>query len=162
MFLDSAKKRCDRKLIIALGLLLVLSLASSCAHFSKPAVYTEGDRVAEFALRQLNRPYRYGGATPAGFDCSGLVYYVYGQHGYILPRTAGEQMRSGVKVKKRKLKPGDLVFFRMSWKGDLHTGIYIGDGRFVHAPKEGGTVEVARLDVGYFEDKYKTARRIIP
>lgn len=153
----------DKGLIIkTFSLVLVLILASSCASLMKPKAVTRGDQIAQIALKQIGRPYRYGGASPRGFDCSGLTYYVYGKFGCDLPRTTGDQIKCGRKVSRGKLQPGDLVFFKMDWKGSLHTGIYVGDGKFVHAPSSGKRVEIQRLDSGYFKDKYKTARRVIP
>ncbi len=120
-----------------------------------------GDRIAHTALSYVGTPYRYGGETPSGFDCSGLTSYVYRRYGYELPRRAEEQMKIGEKISKSRLVPGDLVFFKLSWMGNYHVGIYVGEGRFVHSPSSGKAVEIQRLDSDYYKKKYHTARRIV-
>lgn len=114
------------------------------------------------AIALVGTPYRYGGNTPeGGFDCSGLVAYVYRDvAGIVLPRTAEEI--SGIdapKVGRDRLESGDLVFFHHS-RGVSHVGIYVGEGRFVHAPNEGGTVRLDRLDDAYWREHYAGAKRI--
>jgi cell wall-associated NlpC family hydrolase len=104
-------------------------------------------RAAEIASRFLGTPYRYGGASPDGFDCSGLVWYVYRELGVPVPRTAAEQRAAARPVPRDDLQPGDLVFFHLPQD---HVGIYLGGGQFVHAPATGRTVERARLDSPYF------------
>lgn len=120
-----------------------------------------GDLVAVEAKSLVGSPYRYGGRGPKVFDCSGLTSYVYARHGYKLPRRAKDQVTSGRWVPRKRLKPGDLVFFKVSWYGSYHVGIFLGDGRFVHAPRTGKRVEVQRLDNGYYKKRYYTARRVI-
>jgi cell wall-associated NlpC family hydrolase len=107
-----------------------------------------GARVASLATRFVGTPYRYGGASPdAGFDCSGLVWYVHRELGVSVPRTAADQRARANPVRRDDLRPGDLVFF---YTPRDHVGIYLGDGQFVHAPSTGRTVERARLDAPYF------------
>ena len=106
-----------------------------------------GVRAAELAVQQLGRPYRYGGATPDGFDCSGLVWYVYHALGIEVPRTAAEQRAGSVYIAAEQLRPGDLVFF---YTPADHVGIYLGGREFVHAPASGRTVERARLDTPFY------------
>ncbi|MEW6267344.1 MAG: C40 family peptidase [Thermodesulfobacteriota bacterium] len=120
-----------------------------------------GDKVARMAKAYVGVPYRYGGESPQGFDCSGLTYYVYGRYGYSLPRSADEQVRVGRWVPRKELQPGDLVFFRVPWNKSYHVGIFMGRGRFIHAPRTGKRVEVQSLDQGYYQHNYYTARRII-
>ena len=113
-------------------------------------------RVVALALAQVGVPYRWGGADPRGFDCSGLVMYVYGRAGVSLPHGAVKQYRLGTPVPRKDLAPGDIVFFdRLN-----HSGIYIGDGRFVHATKTGDNVKVSRLDDAWFERRWVGARRL--
>ena len=107
------------------------------------------------AQDQVGVPYVYGGRTPQGFDCSGLVYYVYGKVGVSLPRTAAAQYDRTRRVAEKDLKPGDLVFFLDAG----HVGIYVGDGWFIHAPETGKPVEGAWLNVGYWHDHYYGAGR---
>ena len=114
------------------------------------------------ALSLVGTPYRYGGNTPeAGFDCSGLVGYVF--HDVLsrqLPRSSVELARLGRDVVPERLATGDLVVF-----GDAvavsHVGIYVGEGRFVHAPSTGGTVRLDRLDAPYWRDHFRGGRRVL-
>jgi cell wall-associated NlpC family hydrolase len=109
------------------------------------------DPVVRLAQEQVGRPYLYGGETPAGFDCSGLVYYAHREAlGIDLPRTAGEQYRQASPVSTAALGVGDLVFFRPGAKKDLHVGIYVDDGVFLHAPSSGRRVSYARLADRYW------------
>lgn len=111
------------------------------------AAITLGVRAAALADRLIGAPYRYGGSSPDGFDCSGLVVYVYRELGIALPRTAAEQRATLPRVPAQALAPGDLVFFSSP---EDHVGIYLGGGEFVHAPGQGRGVERARLDSPYF------------
>lgn len=140
-------------------------LLSACAQWPEtpaPAVSGTaqvGGKLAKLAESQVGAPYRYGGATPAGFDCSGLVYYVYGEAGISVPRTAEAQFDRLPKIERRDLAPGDLVFFRGEGGGLLHVGIYVGSGWFVHAPDSGKPVSAARLDNPYWKNSYLGATR---
>ena len=112
--------------------------------------------VVGIAMRYLGVPYVWGGASPSGFDCSGLVMYVYAQVGVSLPHYTGAQWNAGVPVSRGDLQPGDLVFF----DGLGHVGIYIGGGQFIHAPHTGTVVQIASLS-GYYQSAYVGARRIL-
>jgi cell wall-associated NlpC family hydrolase len=114
-----------------------------------------GRRAATLSLQFLGRPYVWGGEDPRGFDCSGLVQYVYGRLGVPLPRVARDQYDAGVHVPFSQLEPGDLVFFENLG----HVGIYLGHGRFVHAPHTGTVVQIAELD-GWYADNYVGAVRV--
>jgi cell wall-associated NlpC family hydrolase len=93
--------------------------------------------------------YHYGGSDPRGFDCSGLVFYAYGEAGVLVPRTSGEQLHASHPLKVEQALPGDLVFFRPG-KRASHVGIYIGGQSFIHAPSTGRAVVTGRLDEGYY------------
>jgi cell wall-associated NlpC family hydrolase len=115
---------------------------------------TVGERAARLARRYVGVPYARGGASPHGFDCSGLVMYVYGRLGVSLPHHAASQYSYGRKVSRWGLKPGDLVFF----SGLGHVGLFIGNGRFIDAPQSGETVRVTSL--ASRSSSYVGARRI--
>ena len=100
-----------------------------------------GRQAVRIAAAELGVPYRYGGASPSGFDCSGLVAYVYGRLGVRLPHNAAAQYGYGRAIDSRHLEPGDLVFFH----GLGHVGLYIGRGRIIHAPQSGERVEIQSL-----------------
>jgi len=100
-----------------------------------------GQRAVQIAAAELGVPYRYGGSSPSGFDCSGLVTYVYGKLGVRLPHNAAAQFGYGRPVARGNLRPGDLVFFH----GLGHVGLYIGHGRIIHAPQSGERVEIQSL-----------------
>jgi len=115
--------------------------------------------IAE-ALRFVGVPYAWGGVSPAGFDCSGFVQYVFGRLGVAVPRTADAQYAAGAVVGASELKPGDLVFFQTYALGPSHVGIYLGGGRFVSSTSEG--VRIAHLQDGYWATRYLGARAIEP
>lgn len=118
-----------------------------------------GEEVASFALRLRGTPYRYGGATRAGFDCSGLVFYAHRQLGVIVPRTSRDQSEGARRIKESKLRRGDLVFFKIGSRQVNHVGIYLGDRRFVHAPGAGKSVTVNSLDDEYYAERFSSAGR---
>ena len=110
-------------------------------------------RAARIALANQGVPYRYGGNTPSGFDCSGLVQYAYGKAGVLVPRTTREQHAATVTVDRRSLQSGDLLFFEVNGKMS-HVGIYLDNGRFVHAPRSGRTVEIESLDSEFYSQAF--------
>ena len=121
----------------------------------------EGRQVAEFALQFVGYNYCWGGKSPeTGFDCSGLVYYVYQQFGYTLNRVACDQANNGVHVEPDQLQPGDILCFYSSNDYIGHVGIYIGDNKFVHAQNSATGVVVSALE-GYYASRGFEARRII-
>jgi cell wall-associated NlpC family hydrolase len=112
-----------------------------------------GERAAIVAVRQVGVPYRYGGSSETGFDCSGLVQYAYANAGRKLPRTTSDLWRQTRPVSGNQLEVGDLLFFDIEGKV-AHVGIYVGSGRFVHAPSSGREVTVADLDSAFYRDAF--------
>lgn len=113
------------------------------------------------ALANLGTRYVWGGTSRSGFDCSGLTSYVYKQHGKAIPRTAAAQAKQGQTVSKGELKEGDLVFFRTSRGNRIsHVGIYMGNGKFVHASSGSGKVITSSLNEGYYNRRYAGAKRV--
>ena len=120
-----------------------------------PPSSTLGGQAVAIAEQYLGVPYVWGGASPSGFDCSGLVMYVYGRLGVSLPHNAAAQYSMGTPVPRDALEPGDLVFF----DGLGHVGIYVGGGSFIHAPHTGTVVQISSLS-GWYSSTYVGARRI--
>lgn len=118
-----------------------------------------GRALLALAEQQLGAPYRFGGASPDGFDCSGLVRWIHARAGITVPRTAAGQQLEARAVAARELLPGDLVFFRVSGREVDHVGVYAGDGRFVHAPRRGRTVGYDRLDDAWWSSRQAGAGR---
>ena len=117
--------------------------------------------VVGTALSYQGARYSYGGLSSRGFDCSGFVKYVYQRHGLNLPHNAAAQYRYGKPISKGELKPGDLVFFRTRGSREInHVGIYIGNGKFIHASSAKGRVRIDTLNEGYYKSRYVGARRI--
>jgi murein DD-endopeptidase len=139
---------------------LIALLLTACASGPREREPGPGARITASALAQLGRPYRYGGSTPAGFDCSGLVQYAHGVAGIGVPRTTDDQHDAARAVQLRKLAPGDVLFFRIDSRKVSHVAIYTGDGRFVHAPDSGKVVEMRRLDEPYYRERVVGAGRL--
>lgn len=118
-----------------------------------------GEKVAALARTQVGKPYAWGGTGPERFDCSGLALYVYRQLGIALPRVSADQASTGVHVDRKELKPGDLVFFSLRSAFD-HVGIFLGNNRFVHAPRRQEPVRIDNLDDAWWNRAYKGARRV--
>jgi murein DD-endopeptidase len=121
----------------------------------------EAAGIVSLAEQMLGVPYRWGGRTPAGFDCSGLVQYTFERAGYRVPRTSREQHRAASPVPIGEARPGDLVFFAESGRVS-HVGIYVGDGRFIHAPSEGQRVKVSSIREDWYRQRFAGAGRILP
>lgn len=119
---------------------------------------TQHPTVVERALKYVGVPYRWGGSTPAGFDCSGFVRYIYAKAGIVLPRTAAAQFQVGTPVRRADLRSGDVVFF----DGQRHNGIYIGQGKLIHASTGSRRVKISRLDDPWFEKRWGGGRRVKP
>ena len=113
------------------------------------------------AREQLGKPYIYGSTGTRGFDCSGLMLYLFESHGITLHRRASEQLQDGIIVSSESMMVGDLVFFRESWDScpASHVGIYVGDGQIIHAGS--GGMEYAKLDYGYYAKNFLCVRRVV-
>jgi cell wall-associated NlpC family hydrolase len=123
---------------------------------------TPGTELADFAEQYVGSPYRWGGASPSGFDCTGFVMWVYSQFGVSLPHNEAGQLASGDRVSADELKPGDVLVFANTYRAGLsHTGIYLGDGQFVHAADERHGVTVSALWDSYWGPRLVGATRAI-
>jgi cell wall-associated NlpC family hydrolase len=111
------------------------------------------------ATAMLGAPYHYGGSSPRGFDCSGLVYYAFREAGIRVPRTTGAQLRHAQPVPLSEILPGDLLFFRQRFSRVSHVGIYVGDGWFIHAPSRGKRVSYEFMQSSYWKPRLVTAGR---
>ena len=111
--------------------------------------------VVGIAMQYLGTPYRWGGASPAGFDCSGFTMYVFAQIGVSLPHYTGSQWGMGTPVSRDQLQPGDLVFFN----GLGHVGIYVGGGSFIHSPHTGDVVKISSMS-GWYSSTFIGGRRL--
>jgi len=135
-----------------------LASTERVTHISRAtAVAHEQARIVRFARHYLGVRYVYGGTSPrSGFDCSGFTRFVYSHFGISLPHYSGAQFDRGRRVSRAGLRPGDLVFF----DGLGHVGIYVGRGRFIHAPHTGTDVEIDPLN-GWYSSRYDGARRLV-
>lgn len=124
------------------------------------AVKPEVQKIISTAKSYIGVPYKFGGTTPKGFDCSGFVQYVFAKNGKQLPRSADIQFKQGKAVEQRNLQAGDVVFFTTYEPGASHCGIYLGDGSFIHASSSKG-IMVSKLDNVYWKPRYFGARRIV-
>lgn len=110
--------------------------------------------IIKTAMSQIGVPYKPGGSDPRGFDCSGFSSYVYKKNRIKIDRTATGQYRNGKKLKGKTARPGDLVFFKINGKSIGHVGIYLGKGKFIHAPSSGKSVEVQSLSSVYWKPRF--------
>jgi murein DD-endopeptidase len=147
---------------LRLGIALLSLTLAGCGILPVSRLPAPGPRteVVDTALKMLGRPYRYGGNAPSGFDCSGLVQFSYQQAGLAVPRTALEQYERSTPVTGNHLQPGDLLFFTLNSRRVSHVGIYVGDGKFVHAPAIGRRVMESRLDEPYWQGHLVRAGRL--
>ena len=122
---------------------------------------SKAEIVLRVAQRQLGIPYRYGGQDPSGFDCSGLVHYVYQHVGMNVPRTTKTLWSHAIPIRRSQLRPGDLVFFRIKNRRVSHVGIYTGSAQFIHAPSPGKRVRYASLDTPYWRERLIRGGRLL-
>ena len=143
--------------LVGLGLLYLLLSGCATQPPTVPVGQYSGARatVVQTAQRMLGAPYRAGGSTPRGFDCSGLANYSYSNAGIPIPRTAAEQFHTSHPTSRQHLQPGDLVFFNTEGRKISHVGIYVGDGQFVHAPGVGKRVSLESLNNTYWRRRIR-------
>ncbi|MEW8301318.1 MAG: C40 family peptidase [Candidatus Thiodiazotropha sp.] len=160
--------------IVILSILVFAALFSGCSTVSKSSAYDAGNTRAvmqpvkartghpavAIAENLKGRPYLYGGVTPAGFDCSGLVHYAYLKAGVSIPRTTRDQYRISQRLPMERAKPGDLLFFRIDSRKLSHVGLYTGDDRFIHASTKQNRVAVASLNDLYWRKRLIGVGRI--
>lgn len=142
-----------KKAVLSLLALIVLMSFSAGSAFASSKMEDAIDEL-------VGTPYKYGGTTTKGFDCSGFTSYVFKQFKLDLPRSSSSQAQIGKKVDKDDLRAGDLVFFNTSGKGISHVGIYVGDGKFAHSSSSKG-VTISKLSESYYVKRYVTARRVM-
>jgi cell wall-associated NlpC family hydrolase len=139
---------------------VVLLLSTNAAVLAEEP--SSGEQVAELAEQYVGSRYAWGGASPAGFDCTGFVMWVFGQMGVAMPRSEAGQLASGEPVDANDLQRGDVVVFANTYRRGLsHVGIYLGDGRFVHAVDEAHGVLVSNIWDGYWAPRFVGASRAI-
>jgi cell wall-associated NlpC family hydrolase len=154
--------------------ILLMLLCSACAttqrevpvtsHKTEPFQNEAMNDLTIYAMSLAETPYQYGGNSPeSGFDCSGFVRHVFLKSlGLQLPRTSQEMSQVGEPLKEEQLNPGDLVFFNTQQHPFSHVGIYVGENRFVHAPKTGKSIVIASMRETYWRNRFDGARRITP
>jgi len=139
-------------------------LVSSCTSTSSQKTYQQNPKYQQIistAKAQIGKPYRYGGTSPkTGFDCSGLINFSYKKAGLTVPRTTTQLYKTSSPVKKKHLKRGDLVFFRINRRTISHVGLYLGNGKFVHAPSSGKRVNIANMNDKYWRHRFSRGGRI--
>ena len=145
----------------AIRLLLLFVLLAGCARtpVANPPVSAASRDATEVAASMVGKPYRYGGSTPQGFDCSGLVYFSFQQVGIKVPRSTERLRKQGQEVATAQATRGDLLFFNQEGRNSSHVGIYLGNNRFVHAPSSGKRVRVDSLTDPYWQKHWAGVRR---
>jgi cell wall-associated NlpC family hydrolase len=147
-----------KNVALFVALLALAACGSDPALQRADAEASTGHRAALAALAQVGVPYRYGGHSPSGFDCSGLVQYAYLEAGVSTPRTTRQLWSAARTIEQDELEAGDLLFFTIDGKMS-HVGMYVGERRFVHAPQSGRRVSVASLDMPFYRQALiRTAR----
>ncbi|KMY53020.1 peptidase P60 [Bacillus sp. FJAT-27231] len=147
-----------KKWLTAIMSSLILSISLLVPVHSADAAYSADSVIAE-AKKYIGTPYKWGGTTPRGFDCSGFIQYAHKQVGLSLPRTAAQMYQKGSVISKSELEPGDLIFFSTYSKGASHVGLYIGDNEFIHSASKG--VRIDKVSNSYYQKRYLGSKRIV-
>jgi|GEM_PF-906583 len=155
---ETVKKKGAKKSVISKS----VSIESISAKYGEGKTFqADPDGIRLTAMSFYSTPYRFGGTSPNGLDCSAFVQKVFRANGIYLPRDSRSQARYGYKVSLSELKPGDLLFFK-TYRNDIsHVGIYIGDGKMIHATTRGGEVLISRINDPYYRKRFVFAKRII-
>ncbi|MBM7649586.1 cell wall-associated NlpC family hydrolase [Bacillus ectoiniformans] len=146
-----------KKMVKVLLCSFLLSISFLLPVQSADAAYSADNIIAE-AKKHIGTPYKWGGTTPKGFDCSGFMVYTHKQNGVNLPRTAAQMYKQGTAVAKKDMQPGDLIFFTTYKKGASHVGIYLGDNQFIHSASKG--VNIDKVSNSYWTKRYIGTKRI--
>ena len=150
--------------LMLLAFMALLAGCSSSPEIPESTTVRASNEVASqavvYAREMLGKPYRFAGDSPDGFDCSGLVKYSYGRAGISMPRDTQAQHRMSMLVSTRGLREGDLLFFDQEGKKKSHVGLYLGNGRFIHAPSSGGKVRIDSMNAEYWKKHFVEARRV--
>jgi peptidoglycan endopeptidase LytE len=148
-----------KKVVTATLLSFTLVFSSFFVNVFKAEAAVNPQQIITEAKKFIGTPYKFGGTTPKGFDCSGFVYYTHKRVGKTLPRSSSLMYQKGRSIHKSNLRPGDLVFFSTYKKGASHVAIYIGNNLIIHATSKG--VKIDNLNSTYWRSKFIGARRIV-
>ncbi|MDZ5471895.1 C40 family peptidase [Bacillus sp. 31A1R] len=146
------------KKVLLASILSISLLFSGLIGTNEVEASSSGANAASIGKKYIGTPYKYGGMSPNGFDCSGFVGYVFKKAGEPIPRSSREIYKKGKNVAKKSLKKGDLLFFNTSGKGVSHVAIYVGKGQFIHSANKG--VKIDSLSSTYWKTRYIGAKRI--
>jgi len=140
-------------------LMLLMASCGSLPERLSSGPHPVADRIVFSAIQYVDVPYEFGGMSREGVDCSGLVYLAHQSAGLQVPRTSLNQYRKAKRVRKNQMRAGDLLFFKLNTKRVSHVGIYLGDGRFIHAPRTGKKVSYSHLDNRFWRTRWVSVGR---
>ena len=145
--------------------LAVLTISNGCTSVNRSdsaltGAKVDGKQIVAISKTLIGAPYRFGGATPSGFDCSGLVHYVYNQFGIEVPHSSRMLHQKSKRIPLDRIQPGDLLFFKIDGKNVSHVAIYTQNSNFIHAPSSGKRVSIASLNSRYWSTRLAGAGRL--